>query len=246
MQHMQIDFSSPYAATAAHAMLGRPAAQPAGDIGATVGWLLEETGAGSGGWLVKRSLDVILASLLLLVTAPILCVAAVLIRLSGPGPVLFRQERTGYRGRPFTIYKLRTMTDGAALLQDELHSQDSGRVFFKVHNDPRITPVGRILRRTSIDELPQLFNVVRGDMSLIGPRPLSATESERLVWPRDRRRFAVPPGITGLWQVSGRSLLPDEERVQLDVRYVEQWSLLLDLEILLRTLPVVVTGRGAV
>lgn len=215
------------------------------DVSALGTWLLDGHDSPAVAWLLKRTADVLLAAVLLILCAPILAVAALLVRLSGPGPVLFRQTRVGYRAEPFTIYKLRTMVHGAPDLHALTLGRDPGRLFFKMGDDPRITPVGRLLRITSIDELPQLLNVLRGDMSLVGPRPLSAVEADKLVWARHRRRFAVLPGITGLWQVSGRSLCSDQERLQLDARYVEEWSLALDLEILMRTIPTVVTARGA-
>jgi lipopolysaccharide/colanic/teichoic acid biosynthesis glycosyltransferase len=193
----------------------------------------------------KRLMDVVGALLLLLVTSPILLVAGLLIRLEGPGPVFFIQRRSGRLGREFWMFKLRTMVPDAERLQDRLaESPDSGS-FLKLDEDPRITRVGRFLRRYSIDEIPQFWNVLKGDMSLVGPRPLLPCDVR--TFPRDRRarRFDVPPGMTGLWQVSGRSETSDDERVALDLDYVESWSLGLDLTILARTPMAVVTGRGA-
>jgi lipopolysaccharide/colanic/teichoic acid biosynthesis glycosyltransferase len=193
----------------------------------------------------KRWLDVTLSLALLAVTAPVLLAAALLVRLSGPGPVLFVQKRIGYRGQSFDMYKLRTMVPEAHLLEDELATRSSGKTFLKLERDPRITRVGRLLRRTSLDELPQLLNVLSGDMSLVGPRPLLRCDFAKFPKDQQLRRFAMPPGLTGLWQVSGRSLLSDEDRIRLDLDYVDRWSLLFDLEVLLRTLPAVLSGRGA-
>jgi lipopolysaccharide/colanic/teichoic acid biosynthesis glycosyltransferase len=186
------------------------------------------------------------ALLLLVLLLPLLLVVALLVRLSGPGPVLFRQVRVGQFGRPFVILKFRTMRPGSdALLADLLAAEGQElRPFFKVHHDPRITRVGRVLRKTSLDELPQLVNVLLGHMSLIGPRPALPSEvsayDEHLL-----RRLAVKPGMTGLWQVSGRSDLPWRESVRLDLAYVDNWSWRMDLVIAIRTFGAVVSHRGA-
>jgi lipopolysaccharide/colanic/teichoic acid biosynthesis glycosyltransferase len=209
-------------------------------------WLLDDLPSSSWAWSAKRVLDVAVATVLLVLLGPLLLLAALLVRLTSPGPALFRQRRVGYDGQPFTIFKLRTMVQHPQAAEAAPPQASSDALFIKAPNDPRITPVGRVLRRTSIDELPQLINVLRGDMSLVGPRPLSPAEAERLLWRRDRARFAVPPGLTGLWQVSGRSLCSEDERRRLDTRYAEEWSLRLDLSILARTVPAVVTGHGAV
>jgi exopolysaccharide biosynthesis polyprenyl glycosylphosphotransferase len=193
----------------------------------------------------KETVDRIGAAALLLAFSPLLLGAALLIRCTSPGPALFRQERIGKDGRPFTIWKFRTMyADAERRLAQLSHLNEGGGVLFKMRDDPRVTPVGRHLRRFSIDELPQLVNVVRGEMSLVGPRPplaaeVAAYESDM------RRRLAVKPGMTGLWQVSGRSDLPWEEAVRLDLRYVEHWTLSLDFVILLRTVTAVLRTRGA-
>lgn len=194
---------------------------------------------------LKRALDIVLATLLLIVATPVILVAMVLVRATSPGPAIFVQRRCGRLGREFLLFKLRTMVDGADALQDRLARREADRCFLKVKGDARITPLGRVLRRTSIDELPQLVNVLLGDMSLIGPRPLLPCDVRS--FPRDRRarRFDMQPGMTGLWQVSGRSEVSDDERLRLDMEYVERWSLLLDLEILLRTPLAVLSGRGA-
>lgn len=172
---------------------------------------------------------------------------ALLIRLTSPGPVLFRQQRAGLNGRPFTMYKFRSMVTNAEQLKHELEqlNEMSGPVF-KLTNDPRVTPIGRFLRRYSIDELPQLINVLRGEMSLVGPRPLPLDEVARFDDVAHRRRLSVKPGLTCLWQISGRSELRDfKEWVRLDLEYIDHWSLWLDFKILLRTIPVVLTAKGA-
>jgi lipopolysaccharide/colanic/teichoic acid biosynthesis glycosyltransferase len=195
--------------------------------------------------LAKRALDVMAASLFLLLSFPLLAVAMLAIRLTGPGPLLFRQRRVGLNGTEFTMYKLRTMCDGAEQQEQVLASQQPGRVFFKRDADPRVTAVGKWLRKYSVDEVPQFVNVLLGDMSLVGPRPLLASDWRN--FPRDhrRRRITMKPGLTGLWQVNGRSLCSDDERMRLDVEYVDNWNLTLDLTILLRTPGVVLTARGA-
>ncbi len=195
----------------------------------------------------KQAIDFFGALALLVVTAPIMLVAAIGTRLSSPGPVLFRQERSGLNGRPFTMLKFRSMVSDAEQRRHELETLNemSGPVF-KVTNDPRITPFGRFLRKYSIDELPQLFNVLRGEMSLVGPRPLPVHEVKRFDDPAHRRRLSVKPGLTCLWQVSGRNQVKDfNEWVRLDLHYIDNWSLWLDCSILLRTVPAVLSGAGA-
>lgn len=193
----------------------------------------------------KRTIDIVGALLLLAVTAPIWIIAAVAIKLDSPGRIFFKQTRVGRSGRPFTIYKFRTMqsdADAQKVLYLDLNEADGP--YFKLQSDPRVTRVGRSLRRFSIDELPQVLNVLLGTMSLVGPRP--ALPSEVCDYPDwVRRRLAVRPGLTGLWQVSGRFLLSFPEGANLDVTYVDEWSLALDLRILARTPRVVLTGRGA-
>jgi lipopolysaccharide/colanic/teichoic acid biosynthesis glycosyltransferase len=182
---------------------------------------------------------------LLTVLSPAIIALAVAIRVDSPGPVVFRQVRVGKGGREFLMYKFRTMfTEAEQGLSDIRHLNEHDGVLFKVREDPRVTRMGRWLRRLSLDELPQLVNVLGGTMSLVGPRPPLPQEVE--VYPDDmRRRLVVLPGMTGLWQVSGRSDLPWEEAVRLDLRYVENWSLSLDLVILLRTLSAVLRSSGA-
>ena len=196
-------------------------------------------------WAAKRVVDVVGALAMLVVAAPLWLAVAVAIKLDSPGPVLYKQTRVGRHGRPFTIYKFRSMqidADARKTLILDLNEADGP--YFKVRCDPRITRVGRYTRRFSIDELPQVLNVLRGDMSLVGPRPALASEvAEYPDW--FRRRLAVRPGLSGLWQVSGRFLLPFSEATRLDVSYVDHWSLGLDLQILARTPAVVISGRGA-
>lgn len=193
---------------------------------------------------VKRLIDIVGSLFLIVTLTPLFIILMLLIKITTPGPVTFRQRRIGFRCNEFDMYKFRTMVVGAEAMQAEL---DAGRdlKFFKLHNDPRITPIGRLLRRTSLDELPQLFNVLEGAMSLVGPRPLLISDLSRFPLRGQMRRFSVKPGLTGLWQVSGRSLTSEEERMRLDRDYVSNWSLLLDFRILARTLWAVVTGRGA-
>lgn len=199
---------------------------------------------------IKRAIDVTGASLGLLLLSPVMWIIVVLIRLDSPGPILFRQERRGHRGKPFQMLKFRTMTIDAEqrLVDLESSNESDGGVLFKLRKDPRVTRLGSILRRLSLDELPQLLNVLRGDMSLVGPRPLQIRDSERLLAldPKGyERRLEVLPGVTGPWQVGGRSELNHERMVQLDVDYVEKWSLARDLLIICKTFLVVLFRVGA-
>ena len=200
-----------------------------------------------GRLIVKRCLDVALAILALVCTAPILLLSALAIKVTSPGPILFIQERYGLNKRRFRMYKFRTMVADAETQQHLLEefNEATGPVF-KIREDPRLTRVGKILRRLSIDEMPQLLNVLRGEMSLVGPRPLPMRDVSGFSEPALMRRFSVYPGITGLWQVSGRSDLSFDDWIRLDLRYIDHWSLYLDLQILLRTIPSVINGRGAV
>ena len=207
--------------------------------------------------VAKRVLDLSVSTLVVLVFAPLLLVIAMLVKLMSPGPVLFRQIRAGKDGNPFTFYKYRTMRhDSDDTLHREyatnfiggkelrLRDEDSDTKVYKMPNDPRVTAIGRVLRKTSLDELPQLFNVIKGDMSLVGPRPPIAYElTIYKEW--HKRRLRAKPGITGLWQVSGRSRVPFHDMVLLDLYYINRWSLLLDLEIMVKTIPVVLYGKGA-
>jgi exopolysaccharide biosynthesis polyprenyl glycosylphosphotransferase len=194
---------------------------------------------------VKRTFDLFGAGLLLLLFAPALALIALAIRLTSRGPILYRSMRPGIGGKPFSCLKFRTMVHGAEDLQDGLEPHNElGGALFKIRRDPRITAVGRFLRRWSLDELPQLFNVLRGQMSLVGPRPLPQRDYDRLAdW--HRKRYLVLPGMTGLWQVSGRSELDFDELVRLDFLYLERWSVFLDLSILLKTVPAVFRAHGA-
>jgi exopolysaccharide biosynthesis polyprenyl glycosylphosphotransferase len=197
--------------------------------------------------LCKQLMDFVGAALLLLLLALPMCVIALTIRWTSPGPILFRQRRAGLNGRPFTMLKFRTMVTNAEQLKRELEALNemTGPVF-KVTDDPRVTRVGRFLRKYSLDELPQLLNVLVGDMSLVGPRPLPVDEVARFDDMAHRRRLSVRPGLTCLWQVSGRNDVKDfAEWVRLDLQYIDNWSLWLDLQILLRTIPAVLSGAGA-
>ena len=194
-----------------------------------------------------QAMDFVGALGLLLLMALPLGVVALLVKLTSPGPVLFRQQRSGLNGRPFTLYKFRTMVSNAEQLKHELAALNemSGPVF-KVTNDPRVTRVGKVLRKYSLDEFPQLYNVLRGEMSLVGPRPLPVDEVRRFDDLAHRRRLSMKPGLTCLWQVSGRNQVSNfQEWVRLDLEYIDHWSLWLDLKILWRTVPVVLKGTGA-
>jgi exopolysaccharide biosynthesis polyprenyl glycosylphosphotransferase len=183
--------------------------------------------------------------LLVFLTLPFVAVS-ILIKFTSPGPVFFSQERVGLNKRRFRIYKFRTMVRNAEQLMEQLEALNevSGPVF-KIKNDPRLTPIGKFLRRTSIDELPQLFNVLKGEMSLVGPRPMAIRDFEGFSEDWQRRRFSVRPGITCLWQVSGRNLIPFQKWMEMDMQYIEQWTFWLDLKILARTIPAVLKGIGA-
>jgi exopolysaccharide biosynthesis polyprenyl glycosylphosphotransferase len=200
------------------------------------------------GWpmTIKRAIDFTVALLALIALGPLFLVVALLIRLGSPGPVFFIQKRMGLSKRRFSLYKFRTMVpDAEAKLKEIAHLNEVSGPVFKIKDDPRITAVGRFLRKTSIDELPQLINVVRGDMSLVGPRPLPVRDYEGFDQDWQRRRFSVRPGITCLWQVGGRSSIPFERWMELDMEYIDKWSLWLDLKILAQTIPAVLRGSGA-
>ena len=194
---------------------------------------------------VKSVFDRASAALLLLVASPFLMLIGLAVRIDSRGPAIFSQTRVGRHGRTFRVYKFRTMVNGADTMKQELSdSNEFDSVLFKMRNDPRITRVGRVLRKTSLDELPQLINVVRGDMSLVGPRPCLPSELEDMD-AAERRRHAVKPGITGLWQVSGRSDLAWDESTALDTYYADNWNLATDAAICLRTVKAVTSGKGA-
>ena len=199
------------------------------------------------GWAheMKRGLDAVIASMLIFATLPIMALAAIAIRCSSPGPVFFVQNRTGKNGRVFRLLKFRTMVDGAEAVRDAfpLQNEMDGPVF-KMREDPRVTTAGRILRKYSVDELPQLFNVLKGDMSLVGPRPLPMRDYDGFTDGWQNRRFSVLPGITCTWQVSGRNEIGFDEWMRMDMEYVDNWKLSTDLKILLKTIPTVLSGKG--
>ncbi len=192
----------------------------------------------------KRTMDLVLGGLLTILAIPILIICAVAVRIEGPGAIFYFQDRTGKSGRRFKMYKLRTMVHDADDLKDKYqHLNIHSYPDFKIPEDPRVTRVGRFLRKTSLDELPQLFNVIRGDMSLVGPRPTSFKASNYDIW--HTARLEVIPGITGLWQISGRSNVGFDDRARLDVDYIRNRSLWLDLKILFRTFGSVIKRDGA-
>lgn len=228
-------FSTQISRTSLDELLGRP--------------LLIFRTAPEASWqgLAKQLLDFFGAFILLALLVPLFLTIAAAIKLTTPGPVFFRQQRSGMSGAPFTLYKFRTMVTNAEQLQHELAAMNemSGPVF-KVTNDPRVTPMGKFLRKYSLDELPQLFNVLHGEMSLVGPRPLPVDEVKRFDNLAHRRRLSVKPGLTCLWQISGRNQISDfKEWVRLDLEYIDNWSLWLDLKIIILTIPVVLRGTGA-
>jgi exopolysaccharide biosynthesis polyprenyl glycosylphosphotransferase len=203
----------------------------------------------------KRALDVVVAATLLILLLPVLAICALLVKRSSPGPIFFRQQRVGLGGEGFTFLKFRSMYADAdpalhrayvtAFMKGQAEQHDHhGGPLYKLVRDPRITPIGHILRRTSLDELPQFWNVLRGDMSLVGPRPPIPYEVHQY-GPEELRRLAVKPGITGLWQVSGRSRTTFDEMIALDLTYIRRQSFLMDLMILLRTIPVILSRSGA-
>jgi lipopolysaccharide/colanic/teichoic acid biosynthesis glycosyltransferase len=194
---------------------------------------------------LKRALDVFLSAGLLMALAPLIALIALAVRLTSRGPVFFVQKRVGYQGVVFDMLKFRSMHQGADQVQAAVAAQVPERTFLKIENDPRITVIGRWLRVSSLDELPQLVNVLSGDMSLVGPRPILLCDLDKFPRGHQMRRFTAKPGMTGLWQVSGRSQCNDHERIQLDLVYVDCWSHELDLAILARTVPTVLSGAGA-
>jgi exopolysaccharide biosynthesis polyprenyl glycosylphosphotransferase len=206
------------------------------------------SGGANGGWpvIMKRLVDVVASVVLLILASPLLLICALLIHWTSPGPVFFVQKRVGFNKRRFHLYKFRTMVTGAEKMISDLEAQNeaSGPVF-KIKDDPRITRVGKHLRVFSLDELPQLINVIKGDMSLVGPRPLPVRDYDGFDLDWQRRRFSVRPGITCLWQISGRSNLTFEKWMKLDMEYIDNWSLALDMKILLKTIPAVLKGSGA-
>lgn len=197
-------------------------------------------------YLAKRSLDIVVALFMILLLSPVFVVTAILIYMEDPGPVFFIQKRVGKNGKHFDFIKFRSMVVNADKLKDKLIEQNESKdgVIFKMKNDPRITRIGRFIRRYSIDELPQVFNVLKGDMSLVGPRPPVPREVAEYTL-EDRKRLHVTPGITCIWQVSGRSDIPFKQQVQLDLDYIQSQSLWKDIVLLLKTIPAVLLGKGA-
>lgn len=216
-------------------------------LGSTPMMVLRVTPELSWALLIKSLVDRLGAFLGLLILSPLFLLVAVLIKATSPGPVIFKQRRAGRHGVPFTMYKFRSMRMGAETEREALSAKNqmSGPVF-KIEDDPRVTAIGRFLRRTSLDEFPQLVNVLLGQMSLVGPRPLPLYEVDNFQMTAHRRRLSMKPGLTCLWQIAGRNIVKDfSEWVKLDVEYIDNWSLWLDLKILLRTVPVVLLGKGA-
>lgn len=208
----------------------------------------QDTGLlGAHAWqlAVKRVIDVVGASMLLFLLMPLIALSALLIVTTSPGSAIFRQERIGRDGRHFRMLKLRSMFADASERRAELESRnEADGPVFKLHDDPRVTPLGRTIRKLSIDELPQLWNVIKGDMSLVGPRPPLPEEASTYDW-LQRRRLSVTPGLTCIWQVSGRSYVDFAGWLEMDLEYIRNWSLRLDLLLLARTVPAVLGGRGA-
>jgi exopolysaccharide biosynthesis polyprenyl glycosylphosphotransferase len=204
---------------------------------------IRQFGLSRSSTIVKRCFDLFGAGLLLILFAPVLAVLALLVRLDSRGPVIYRQTRIGRGGRPFTMFKLRTMIDGADALKPALQARNEADGLFKIADDPRVTRVGGQLRRYSLDELPQLLNVLRGEMSLVGPRPLVSDDDAQITG-LDRRRLYLTPGMTGRWQILGSARVPLPEMIKLDYLYVTGWSLWSDIKILLRTIPYVLARRG--
>ncbi len=197
-------------------------------------------------FMTKRLLDVFVAAMLIILTAPVMLAAALLIVLGSGKPVLYIQERYGYNRRIFRLFKFRTMIKDAHDMQDDLRSQNErDGAAFKMSDDPRVTALGRWLRKTNIDELPQLYNILRGDMSLVGPRPLPLSDYARLDEISQRRRLSVLPGLTGSWQIADRQNISFKEWMRMDLEYIDNWTLQTDLKILLKTFIVVLSGKGS-
>ena len=206
---------------------------------------IKEVGISGFSQFIKRMVDIVIAGAGLFLFAPLMGLLALMVKMESPGPVLFKQERVGKNGRPFTIYKFRSMVDGADYQKEALQAfNEADGPLFKIRNDPRMTRLGKLMRRLSVDELPQLYNILVGDMSLVGPRPPIPAEVEQYTdW--HKRRLEIAPGLTGLSQVSGRSELSFDEMALLDIYYIENWSPALDTKILLQTIPRVIFGSGA-
>ncbi|MEI6542756.1 MAG: sugar transferase [Methylococcales bacterium] len=199
-----------------------------------------------GAYFIKRLIDIVASILLLIILMPLFMIIMLLIYINSPGPVFYKQTRVGRWGKLFTMWKFRSMYLDADKRLKEIMAENemTGGVIFKMKNDPRIIPIGRFIRKASIDELPQLWNVLKGDMSLVGPRPALPSEVNQYSL-QDRQRLEVIPGITCIWQVSGRSNIPFPQQVELDTEYIQSQSLLLDLKLLLKTIPAVLLSRGA-
>jgi exopolysaccharide biosynthesis polyprenyl glycosylphosphotransferase len=195
---------------------------------------------------IKRIMDITVSALALILLAPLFIIIGILIKIDSRGPIFFVQERVGYNKRRFEFYKFRTMTSDAEERQAELeHLNELSGPVFKIKDDPRITKIGKVLRKTSMDEMPQFFNVLKGDMSLVGPRPLPLRDYKHFEENWQKRRFSIRPGLTCLWQIQGRSELSFEKGIEFDMEYIDHWSLLLDLKILVKTIPAIFSGTGA-
>jgi exopolysaccharide biosynthesis polyprenyl glycosylphosphotransferase len=205
---------------------------------------LNKTSPDLGALTLKLIFDKVFSALLLILLSPLFLIIAVLVKQSSPGPIFWRQTRVGRNGHLFTLYKFRSMVADAEEPKSELMDKNEVEGWaFKMERDPRVTPVGRFLRRFSLDELPQLWNVLSGSMSLVGPRPSLPEEVENFA-PGERRRLSMKPGMTGLWQVSGRHTLPIERWIEIDLEYVDNWTLMLDIKILFKTIAAVLRGEG--
>ena len=207
---------------------------------------LEPVAFDEGKLFIKRLIDVVVSAICIILFLPVMAVIAVAIKIDSKGPVFFKQQRVGLRKRRFEMIKFRSMYEGSDERIHELkYLNEAEGPIFKIADDPRITPVGRVLRQTSLDELPQLFNVLRGEMSLVGPRPMSLRDVDLFDQSIQRKRFSVMPGLTCLWQISGRSNLPFSKWLELDLKYIDSWNLALDFKIMLKTIPAVISGEGA-
>ena len=230
-------------------MLNRSESDLAGQLDGSRTLLTRKVWSRRSGWrmAVKRAIDIVGSVGLIVLFSPLMLVVAILIKLTDGGPVIFWQERVGKWGRVFRFPKFRSMVVGAEALRDkleELNEHGKGAVTFKIKNDPRVTWIGRLIRRASIDELPQIWNVLIGEMSLVGPRPPLPKEVEKYTLD-DRRRLDVKPGLTCLWQVQGRAEIPFKQQVELDVEYIQNQSVSTDVKLLAKTLPAVIKGKGA-
>jgi exopolysaccharide biosynthesis polyprenyl glycosylphosphotransferase len=199
----------------------------------------------AGQLLIKQIFDTTVSFLLLILLAPLFLIVALIIKISSPGPVFFKQRRCGLNRREFTLYKFRSMVADAEKIKTQLEKfNEADGLVFKIKNDPRITPIGKFIRKTSIDELPQVFNVLKGDMSLVGPRPPLPSEVKKYER-QQQRRLSMKPGITCIWQTSGRNKVNFDTWIKMDLEYIDNWSLGLDFKILLKTIPAVLFGKGA-